>query len=98
MKMPWPEASKQEQEGEWSISRAFLRKIQENISEHEGAGYAPSTQQLETVLLALVRLNLVPREKDANVPLNLPPHQLGWLCPACGRGNAPMTATCPCRG
>jgi len=22
----------------------------------------------------------------------------GWLCPACGRGNAPMTPTCPCKG
>lgn len=22
---------------------------------------------------------------------------LGWLCPACGRGNAPTTATCPCK-
>jgi len=21
----------------------------------------------------------------------------GWLCPACGRGNAPRTATCPCK-
>lgn len=21
----------------------------------------------------------------------------GWLCPACGRGNAPTTATCPCK-
>ncbi len=23
------------------------------------------------------------------------PH-LGWLCPACGRGNAPWNVTCPC--
>ena len=21
----------------------------------------------------------------------------GWLCPACGRGNAPMNMTCPCK-
>ena len=20
----------------------------------------------------------------------------GWICPKCGRGNAPSTATCPC--
>jgi hypothetical protein len=20
----------------------------------------------------------------------------GWLCPRCGRGNAPSTSTCPC--
>jgi hypothetical protein len=23
--------------------------------------------------------------------------QHGWLCPACGRGNAPMNMTCPCK-
>jgi hypothetical protein len=28
----------------------------------------------------------------------LPPHQLGWKCPVCGRGNAPWMATCPCNG
>ena len=26
------------------------------------------------------------------------PHQHGWLCPKCGRGNAPTTPTCPCMG
>jgi len=24
------------------------------------------------------------------------PHQLGWQCPKCGRGNAPWQPTCPC--
>ena len=24
--------------------------------------------------------------------------QTGWLCPACGRGNAPINMTCPCKG
>lgn len=32
---------------------------------------------------------------------SLPPTPMtapvGWLCPACGGGNAPTTATCPCR-
>jgi hypothetical protein len=23
--------------------------------------------------------------------------QTGWLCPACGRGNAPLNMTCPCK-
>jgi hypothetical protein len=26
------------------------------------------------------------------------PMQYGWLCPACGRGNAPLAQTCPCKG
>ena len=29
-------------------------------------------------------------------PAARPPHQLGWLCPACGRCNAPWNATCSC--
>jgi hypothetical protein len=23
--------------------------------------------------------------------------QTGWLCPACGRGNAPFVSLCPCK-
>lgn len=30
------------------------------------------------------------------VPATPAPIQQGWLCPRCGRGNAPLTATCPC--
>ena len=26
----------------------------------------------------------------------LPPAMPGWICPVCGRGNAPYTNTCPC--
>jgi hypothetical protein len=33
----------------------------------------------------------------APVPLTTPA-QNGWLCPACGRGNAPTNPTCPCKG
>ena len=29
-------------------------------------------------------------------PPNLPPHQLGWQCPKCGRGNAPWKPSCEC--
>lgn len=25
------------------------------------------------------------------------PLTYGWLCPTCGRGNAPTNATCPCK-
>ncbi len=27
-----------------------------------------------------------------------PPVQVGWLCPACGAGNAPWSAQCGCQG
>ena len=26
----------------------------------------------------------------------LSPHQQGWQCPKCGRGNAPFVHSCPC--
>ena len=22
---------------------------------------------------------------------------IGWICPVCGRGNAPQVTTCPCK-
>lgn len=25
------------------------------------------------------------------------PTQQGWVCPVCGRGNAPLSTICPCR-
>ncbi len=25
-----------------------------------------------------------------------PPQMVGWMCPKCGRGNAPTTTTCIC--
>jgi hypothetical protein len=34
-----------------------------------------------------------PEQKPATMPT-----QYGWLCPACGRGNAPLAQTCPCKG
>lgn len=32
---------------------------------------------------------LIPREQ-------LPYSAIGWICPRCGRGNAPSCMTCPC--
>jgi hypothetical protein len=36
--------------------------------------------------------------QNPTVMPTIPPLQTGWLCPACGRGNAPMNMTCPCKG
>jgi len=30
-------------------------------------------------------------------PLHPMPPPPGWLCPACGRGNAPWASQCPCK-
>lgn len=30
------------------------------------------------------------------IPSCWPTGNYGWICPVCGRGNAPGTATCPC--
>lgn len=38
-------------------------------------------------------------EHCAREPESMPeraPALIGWQCPACGRGNAPWQATCPC--
>jgi hypothetical protein len=31
----------------------------------------------------------------APTPIGITP--TGWLCPACGRGNAPFVSLCPCK-
>ena len=38
--------------------------------------------------------------KDNLAPYENPPEfkQYGWICPNCGRGNAPWNATCSCLG
>ena len=38
--------------------------------------------------------------KDNLAPYENPPEfkQYGWICPRCGRGNAPWNATCSCLG
>lgn len=33
---------------------------------------------------------------QAKSPMPAPHALTGWQCPACGRGNAPWNATCPC--
>ena len=37
---------------------------------------------------------IAPEGPDSKVQ----PIKNGWLCPKCGRGNAPTTPTCPCMG
>lgn len=40
----------------------------------------------------------ISKEAWNNAPRSEPPLHIGWLCPACGRGNAPLTETCSCKG
>ena len=35
-------------------------------------------------------------QQAPNAPVT-PITPVGWLCPACGRGNAPTNMTCPCK-
>lgn len=44
---------------------------------------------------------LICKEKESWPTIETRPQTLaitGWLCPACGRGNAPTTPTCLCKG
>lgn len=34
---------------------------------------------------------------EVDYPYKLYPSSYGWVCPVCGRGNAPFTPTCPCK-
>lgn len=46
---------------------------------------------------AAMRKTLSGVEREIIEKQFLPSLSNGWLCPACGRGNAPTSATCPCK-
>lgn len=64
MKMPWPKASKEEKIDGWIISVSLLREIQEGIRKHDDIARPPCQMEIESVLLALVRMNLAPHKKQ----------------------------------
>ena len=47
-------------------------------------------------IAALAALTAALAEPEKVTPST--PVQYGWLCPACGRGNAPLAQTCSCKG
>ena len=52
---------------------------------------------IEREMLEALRKQLAEKEKEERKKAPAPRIQYGWLCPACGRGNAPMNMTCPCK-
>lgn len=51
----------------------------------------------ERELLEALRQQLAEKEKEEREKAPAVFVQYGWLCPACGRGNAPMNMNCPCK-
>ena len=47
-------------------------------------------------IAAAIRSMQAPANKQQPATTTTP--VTGWLCPACGRGNAPTNMTCPCKG
>jgi hypothetical protein len=66
-----------------SAIRGFYNKYSDEAV-HEDAGRA---------IAALDAALAEPDKVQPHIPV-----QTGWLCPACGRGNAPLAQTCPCKG
>jgi hypothetical protein len=65
-----------------------------NATKSRIRGHGPIASQADiTALDALDAALKEPEQKPATMPT-----QYGWLCPACGRGNAPLAQTCPCKG
>jgi rubrerythrin len=46
--------------------------------------------------LEKARIEKESREKYPN-PYKYYPSTYGWVCPVCGKGNAPWQGTCPCK-
>jgi hypothetical protein len=75
------------------MSSELLKKcLQELIEEMENPKDVTDRQRPAMIVRGLqTALNLV----ESMEP---PPYQIGWLCPACGRGNAPWSGICTCAG
>jgi hypothetical protein len=77
-----------------TLPRAVVEQVRDVLREL-ASEYPPKTGLIspeERTALAALDAALAEPEK-VTVPM-----QYGWLCPACGRGNAPLAQTCPCKG
>lgn len=57
---PWPAATGAESRDGWLIDQELLLRVKRNISEQDESRNSPDLEQVETVMLALVRMGLVP--------------------------------------
>jgi len=53
-----------------------------------------SPDEIDAAIEAMKVAQLQPVKNAPVTPIT----PVGWLCPACGRGNAPINMTCPCKG
>lgn len=37
------------------------------------------------------------KEREEQNPYKYYPSTYGWICPVCGKGNAPFSLACPCK-
>jgi len=54
-------------------------------------------EAIDKEILEALRKQLAKQEKEEREKAPAPFVQYGWLCPACGRGNGPMSTICPCK-
>jgi hypothetical protein len=76
-----------------TLPRAVVEQVREALKELDYASEPYVNEIARTALAALDAALKEPEQKPATMPT-----QYGWLCPACGRGNAPLAQTCPCKG
>jgi hypothetical protein len=74
-----------------TLPSAVVEQVREVLKELDYAS-EPYVNRVARTALAALDAALAEPEK-VTVPM-----QYGWLCPACGRGNAPLAQTCSCKG
>lgn len=61
---PWPAAVGRASSDGWQIDPELLVRIKRDISTNEETRYGLDMEQIETVMLALVRMGLAPNEQS----------------------------------
>jgi hypothetical protein len=78
-----------------TLPRAVVEMAAERLREAIGV-YAECPEDIAALNALEAALDAALAEPKKVTPST--PVQYGWLCPACGRGNAPLAQTCSCKG
>jgi hypothetical protein len=76
-----------------TLPRAVVEQVREALESYRGQVSIYGDSPAADVCAALDAALAEPEKVPPSIPM-----QYGWLCPACGRGNAPLAQSCSCKG
>ena len=83
-------------DNDWKSRLALVYKMGHRDAKHAAAELVTIQQATDTILSKIEKLRQRLKESEAEKKASISPGTLGWICPRCGRGNAPSSSSCPC--